>query len=78
MIHRVAGVVGYLGAMSSKKNIHYIGTDPNTDNFIDDLGISRYEYVADFFNNEALETNPFWEEKKNTYHYFQDRFRTCG
>ena len=29
-----------LGAMSSKKNIHYIGTDPNTDNFIDDLGIS--------------------------------------
>ena len=60
-----------LGAMSSKKNIHYIGTDPNTDNFIDDLGISRYEYVADFFNNEALETNPFWEEKKNTYHYFQ-------
>ncbi len=60
-----------LGAMSSKKTIHYIGTDPNTDNFIDDLGISRYEYVADFFNNEALETNPFWEEKKNTYHYFQ-------
>ena len=60
-----------LGAMSSKKSIHYIGTDPNTDNFIDDLGISRYEYVADFFNNEALETNPFWEEKKNTYHYFQ-------
>jgi len=60
-----------LGAMSSKKQIHYIGTDPNTDNFIDDLGISRYEYVADFFNNEALETNPFWEEKKNTYHYFQ-------
>ena len=60
-----------LGAMSSKKNIHYIGCDPNTDNWIDDLGISRYEYVADFFNNEALETNPFWEEKKNTYHYFQ-------
>ena len=27
--------------------------------------------MADFFNNEALETNPFWEEKKNTYHYFQ-------
>ena len=60
-----------LGAMSSKKSIHYIGTDPNTDNWIPELNKSRYEYVADFFNNEALETNPFWEEKKNTYHYFQ-------
>ena len=60
-----------LGAMSSKKSIHYIGCDPNTDNWIDEIDKSRYEYVADFFNNEALETNPFWEEKKNTYHYFQ-------
>ena len=60
-----------LGAMSSLKRIHYIGTDPNTDNFIDELGISRYEYVADFFNNEVLTSNPFWEEDKNTYHYFQ-------
>ena len=33
--------------------------------------ISRYEYVADFFNNEVLTSNPFWEEDKNTYHYFQ-------
>ena len=60
-----------LGAMSSLKKIHYIGTDPNTDNYIDELGKSRYEYVADFFNNEVLESNPFWEEPKNTYHYFQ-------
>ena len=60
-----------LGAMSSLKNIHYIGTDPNTDNYIDELGKSRYEYVADFFNNEVLESNPFWEEPKNTFHYFQ-------
>ena len=60
-----------LGAMSSLKRIHYIGTDPNTDNFIDELGISRYEYVANFFNNEVLESNPFWEEDKNTFHYFQ-------
>ena len=35
-----------IGAMSSRKKIHYIGTDPNPDNFIDDLGISRYEYVV--------------------------------
>ena len=67
-----------LGAMSSKKNIHYIGCDPNTDNFIDEVGISRYEYVANFFNNEALETNPFWEEKKNTFHYFQDGSEHIG
>ena len=59
-----------LGAMSSKKRIHYIGTDPNTDNWIDEIDKSRYEYVADFFNEHGLETNPFWEEQKNTYHYF--------
>ena len=60
-----------LGAMASKKKIHYIGTDPNTDNWIDEIDKSRYEYVADFFNEHGLETNPFWEESKNTYHYFQ-------
>ena len=67
-----------LGAMSSFKRIHYIGTDPNTDNFIDELGITRYEYVASFFNNEVLETNPFWEEDKNTYHLFQDGSENIG
>ena len=67
-----------LGAMSSLKRIHYIGTDPNTDNYIDELGKSRYEYVADFFNNEVLETNPFWEEEKNTYHLFQDGSEFIG
>ena len=67
-----------LGAMSSIKRIHYIGTDPNTDNFIDEVGISRYEYVANFFNNEVLETNPFWEEEKNTFHYFQEGSEHIG
>ena len=67
-----------LGAMSSLKRIHYIGTDPNTDNYIDELGKTRYEYVADFFNNEVLETNPFWEEDKNTYHIFQDGSEFIG
>jgi len=67
-----------LGAMSSLKQIHYIGTDPNTDNYIDELGITRYEYVADFFNSEVLETNPFWEEEKNTYHLFQDGSEFIG
>jgi hypothetical protein len=67
-----------LGAMSSLKRMHYIGTDPNTDNYIDELDKTRYEYVADFFNNEVLETNPFWEEEKNTYHIFQDGSEFIG
>ena len=67
-----------LGAMSSLKRIHYIGTDPNTDNYIDELGKSRYEYVADFFNNEVLESNRFWEEDQNTYHLFQDGSEFIG
>ena len=67
-----------LGAMCSKKKIHYIGTDPNMDNFIDDLGISRYEYVANFFNENGLESNILWEEHKNTYHVFQDGSEHIG
>ncbi len=67
-----------LGAMASMKRIHYIGTDPNTDNYIDELGKSRYEYVADFFNEHGLETNPFWEEPKNTYHVFQEGSEHIG
>lgn len=40
------------GAMTIKddRHVHYIGTDPNTDNFIDELGKTRYEYLADFIN----------------------------
>ena len=67
-----------LGAMSSLKRIHYIGTDPNTDNHIDELGITRYEYVADFFNNQVLETNSFWEEERNTHHIFQEGSEHIG
>ena len=67
-----------LGAMASKKRIHYIGTDPNTDNFIPGLNKTRYEYVADFFNQHGLETNPFWEEEKNTYHVFQEGSEHIG
>ena len=41
-----------LGAMSVRddRNIHYIGTDPNTDHTIEELGITKYEYLANFFN----------------------------
>lgn len=56
-----------LGAMSSQRRTHYVGTDPNPDNFIDELGISRYEYVANFFNDNCV--GEF--DDPNTCHIFQ-------
>jgi hypothetical protein len=68
-----------LGAMSSRKKTHYVGTDPNPDNFIPELGISRYEYVADFYNKKCVDDFSdslikFFDVKKqgNTYELFQD------
>lgn len=67
-----------LGAMSLSKRVHYIGTDPNMDNFIDELGISRYEYLADFYNKKCIDStneyfNKFFEsdDNKNTYELYQ-------
>lgn len=69
-----------IGAMSSRKNIHYIGTDPNPDNYIDELGITRYEYVANFYNKNCVDDysdtfTKFFEVEKqsNTYELFR-----CG
>ena len=44
-----------LGSLSvnSDRRIHYIGTDPNTDNWLPELGISRYEYMGRFFNSNV-------------------------
>jgi hypothetical protein len=68
-----------LGAMSSRKKTHYIGTDPNPDTFIPELGISRYEYVAKFYNDKCVDDFSdslvkFFDVKKqgNTYELFQD------
>ena len=68
-----------LGAMSTRKKVHYVGTDPNPDNFLDEEGISRYEYVAKFYNNNCIDdfsdklTSFFNVEKQsNTYEIFQD------
>jgi len=68
-----------LGAMSSRKKIHYVGTDPNPDNYLKDLGKSRYEYVADFYNNNCIDDfsetfGKFFsvEKQGNTYELFQD------
>ena len=68
-----------IGAMSSRKKIHYVGTDPNPDNFLDEEGISRYQYVADFYNNNCVDNysdklTSFFDVKPqgNTYELFQD------
>jgi len=68
-----------IGAMSSRKKVHYVGTDPNPDNYLKDLGKSRYEYVADFYNNKCIDDfsdtfGKFFsvEKQGNTYELFQD------
>ena len=63
--------------MSSRKKVHYV-TDPNPDNFLNEEGISRYEYVK-FYNDNCVDdfsdklTTFFDVEKQgNTYELFQD------
>lgn len=73
-----------LGAMSVSRPIHYVGTDPNTDNFIPELGISRYEYLADFYLRSIGEkgnniSNKFFQTQENhTYEVFQDGSELIG
>ena len=56
-----------LGAMSTDRDLHYVGTDPNPDN------IGRYERVAEYYNTHCFQSNPFWgKDKPNTYEVFQD------
>ena len=68
-----------IGAMSSRKKIHYVGTDPNPDNYLPKLNKSRYEYVADFYNKNCIDNHSdkltsFFDVKteSNTYELFQD------
>jgi hypothetical protein len=68
-----------IGAMSTRKKVHYIGTDPNPDNYIDELGKSRYDYVADFYNKNCVDDfsdtfNKFFtvEKRSNTFETFRD------
>ena len=71
-----------LGAMSVSRPIHYVGTDPNTDNSIPELGITRYEYLADFYLKSIGEkgsslSSKFFDVKENhTYEVFQDGSET--
>lgn len=61
-----------LGAMSvDDRQLHYVGTDPNTDNYLPEINKSRYEYLADWFNENTNGGNPFFGHR-NTYELFQD------
>ena len=62
-----------LGAMGCRddRRIHYVGTDPNPDNFYGDMPGSKYESLADFYNTRTYRGNPFFSET-NTYHIFQE------
>lgn len=42
-----------LGALSinQDRHIHYVGTDPNPDNFIKEIDRTRYEYLGTYFNS---------------------------
>tara|TARA_B100001094_G_scaffold278639_1_gene288309 strand:- start:5381 stop:6895 length:1515 start_codon:yes stop_codon:yes gene_type:complete len=61
-----------LGAMSTNRKLHYIGTDPNPDTS------GRYQGVADFYNDNCVESNSFWGDEKNTYEVFQDGSEVIG
>ena len=60
-----------LGAMSvdDRRNIHYVGTDPNTDHNTTD-GRTKYHEVADFFNRNVRESGSLFP-KSHTYDMFQ-------
>jgi hypothetical protein len=60
-----------LGAMSidDNRNIHYIGTDPNTDHNTT-KGRTKYHEVADFFNENVRENGKLFP-KSHTYEMFQ-------
>lgn len=59
---RIAGAMTVL----DDRHVHYIGTDPNTDNIITELGITRYEYLAQFINKSLKR----FGYDPHTYHVF--------
>ena len=62
-----------LGAMavSDNRRVHYVGTDPNSDNFMDGGSNSKYGSLADFYNTKTYRGNPIFSET-NTYEIFQN------
>lgn len=61
-----------LGAMGIKsdRNIHYIGTDPNTDHNTEN-GRTKYHELADFYNTRTYRSESLFPHV-NTYEIFQD------
>ena len=62
-----------LGAMACRDDriIHYIGTDPNLDNFCGDGSCSKYSDLADFYNTKTYRGNPFFSQT-NSYEIFSE------
>ena len=62
-----------LGAMACRddRSIHYVGTDPNPDNFYDGRSRSKYADLADFYNTKTYRGNTFFSET-NSYEIFSD------
>lgn len=56
-----------LSAMSTclERPIHYVGTDPNTDHWMPNENMTKYEYLAEYFNGNIS------SKRKNTYEIFQ-------
>jgi len=67
-----------LGAMAVKddRNIHYIGTDPNTDHNLPD-GSTKYANLADFYNTRTSRANSLFPHT-HTYDIFQRGSEVIG
>ena len=67
-----------LGAMSVKddRNIHYIGTDPNTDHSLPNHR-TKYHEVADFYNTKTTRNSSLFPHI-NSYEIFQDGSEVIG
>ena len=57
-----------LGAMSFSdvRSVHYVGTDPNSENWVADGYPSKYHALADFYNTKTYRSNTFFSNT-NTY-----------
>lgn len=69
-----------LGAMcvSDDRNIHYVGTDPNSENFPEnDNPSGKYGSLADFYNTKTYRANSFFSST-NTYEIFMLGSETIG
>ena len=48
---------GAMAASAQRNNMTYVGTDPNPDNWIDELDISRYEYFVEHYKLSVSQPN---------------------